>query len=204
MKIPSVLNKFQTLLSNEEYTHELLPYNFSIVFFFHELVHYKFYLLSKKNIFSPYFDYFDQLKKMELDRIIYLLKNYHKIRISKIEKNFVFKHNGKKFFNLMSLPEKIYTRAYNFFFLKNIESFFSHFDSPKIKNKFRFTKRIFNENGIETKDFYVFFQILNKKIFQKKKKNLFYSLSVSYKTEIYCMKFSSVRRLVFSGIIFLV
>jgi hypothetical protein len=191
------------VLSNEENISSLLPYNFNVVIFFKELIHYQDKSIYEKTFFPHNFSFFEILKKIEIERINYLLKNYHKIRIWKIEKNFGYNHNEKKIFNFLSQFEKNYARAYFFFFFKIIKGFFLSLNIIKLKKKLKLEKKIFFKNTINVLNFFVFFRVINKKLFQKKNNFLFQSSSYFYESEIYCMKFNTVKRLIFAGTIFL-
>src|SRR6056300_746619 len=100
-----------TLFSNEQNSLDILPYGFDIVNFFKELVH-----LQKININrffkKSYMNNFTiLLKNIELQRIIFLLKSYHRVRIWKIEKSLIrFKRND--FFKFLSISEKKYCKLY--------------------------------------------------------------------------------------------
>lgn len=199
--LKNAVNKFQILLYNEENSPEILPYDYNTIFFFKETIFYQCNKFPKKKNFL---EFFDILKKIELDRIIYIIKTYHRIRIWKIEKNFCFDRTGINLFDLLNISEKKYARAYCFFFLKNLSKIFFIFCTCRIKSRLKVTARFFFKNIKKNEESYVFFRVLKKK-YSYFEQTLLSAAFISsfYQNDIYCMKFNHIRRLILSGIVFL-
>jgi len=192
-----------TLFSNEQNTLDILPYGFDIVNFFKELVHLqkinvnRFFKKSYMNSFTIL------LKNIELQRIIFLLKSYHRVRIWKIEKNLIrFKRND--FFKFLSISEKKYCKLYEFFFLKKIGEIFFELFKFNFQRSLRLKCIHFSEKSSLKKNYFIFFKILKKKIFFEKNILNISNPTVFYGNDVYCMKFVNVKSLVLSRIIFLI
>lgn len=198
--LEKAVQKFQILLYNEENSPEILPYDFNTIFFFKETVFYQYNKFSKK---KKFLEFFNILKKIELYRIIYILKAYHRIRIWKIEKNFCFDRNGLNLFYLLNISEKKYARAYCFFFLKNLSKIFFIFCTCRIKSRLKVTARFFFKNIEKNEVSYVFFRVLKKNSYFEPTSLTTSFISSFYQNDIYCMKYNHIRRLILSGIVFL-
>ena len=192
-----------TLFSNEQNSLDILPYGFDIVNFFKELIHLqkininRFFKKSYMNSFTIL------LKNIELQRIIFLLKSYHRVRIWKIEKNLIrFKRND--FFKFLSISEKKYCKLYEFFFLKKIGEIFLELFKFNFQRSLRLKYIHLSEKSSLKKNYFIFFKILKKKIFFEKNILNISNPTVFYGNDVYCMKFVNVKSLVLSRIIFLI
>jgi hypothetical protein len=192
-----------TLFSNEQNCLDILPYGFDIINFFKELVH-----LQKINI-NRFFKKSCMnsltilLKNLELQRIIFLLKSYHRIRIWKIEKNLIrLKKND--FFKFLSISEKKYCKLYEFFFLKKIGEIFLELFNFNFQRSLRLKCLHLGEKSTVKKNYFIFFKVLKKKNFFEKNILKISNPTVFYGNDIYCMKFVNIKSLVLSRIIFLI
>ncbi|ABW97879.1 hypothetical protein HAN_1g33 (nucleomorph) [Hemiselmis andersenii] len=189
-------------LSNEQNSAEILPYGFDIVFYFKELITYqkKLIFLKSKNFFSNGLLF--MLKNLELERIGFLLKAYHRLRIWKIEKFFI-RSNKKNYLKFLSKSEKKYAQIYEFFFLKKLGEIICEIFNLKIQRNLRLKNLFLSQKKILKTDYFVFFKVLKKKKFFES--NI---LSISdpknfYGNEIYCMKYNKIKNLVLFQIIYL-
>ena len=104
--------KFTILLLNELNAPELLSYNYEMVYFFKELLNYQKILISIRSFYYKEENIWYIIKRMEIDRIEYLVKTYHRIRIWKIENDLIYSNkkiikNGR-----LSINEKNYFKHY--------------------------------------------------------------------------------------------
>mmetsp|Transcript_32747 Transcript_32747/g.50806 ORF Transcript_32747/g.50806 Transcript_32747/m.50806 type:complete len:203 (-) Transcript_32747:113-721(-) len=199
MNISTLLFHILILLFNEKNAPEVLPYDYSLVHFFWEISSYQNNLLNCPVYSEKQSNFLIEIKKIELDRIIYILKTYHRYRIWKIEKE-IDSRTRKTFFSHCSSEEKSYASIYKFITRSCYSQLFLDF-VPEVLRK----KGIENcQNCMPKKHrghFFVFFRVLRKKKFIENNILLAEEPLNFYGNAIYSMKFSSVRRLVVSGII---
>mmetsp|Transcript_24053 Transcript_24053/g.48570 ORF Transcript_24053/g.48570 Transcript_24053/m.48570 type:complete len:205 (-) Transcript_24053:759-1373(-) len=204
MEGPLIFKSLLILMQNEKNSPEILPYDFSLILFFWEIMSYQDNLIRNEITDINSINLSNTIKRIELDRLIYVLKSYHRYRIWKIEKTIDL---SCKIFSLnrLSFGEKIFTRTYSRIIKtcqkKSLFCYLPEFLKLE-KNKINYFNRAYIEK--KNQNLVVFFRVVNKKKF-----SLENILSVEdprgfYKDAIYAMKYKSIRRLVFSGIIFLI
>ena len=193
--------KFNILVLNELNAPELLPYNYEIIYFFRELLNYQNILILIKSFYYKKENIWSIIKKMEIDRINYLVKTYHRIRIGKIENDLL--KSGKTFikYNRLSIDEKNYIKKYILLCKKFTKSAFLDFFPIKIKNIIRNDMIVFNKKLKNKSSTYVFFKVLKKKQFIEE--NVLNILSLFVKTLVYCIEYGKIKKLVYSGIVIL-
>nr|UXY87666.1 hypothetical protein CcurKRNrm1_p136 [Cryptomonas curvata] len=201
MYFRSPIIKITILLLNELNSPELLPYSYEIIWFYRELINYQKILIliglfhfKKENISSV-------IKKMEIDRIDYLLKTYHRVRIWKIEANLIGSNCKINNCTRLSSDEKIYLKRYILLNKKFIKATILDFTNIKMTKIFRNNLLCFDKKSNSVKQSYVFFKILKKKQFLEE--NIFNKTCLFYKNEIYSIEYEKVKKLVYSTIIVL-
>ena len=195
--------KFTILLLNELNSPELLMYNYEIIGFFKELINYQNFLISIEYSFSNEENISFILKKMEIDRIEYLVKTYHRIRIWKIEAELNNSDKKTLKYNRLTTIEKKYLHEYISLCNKFINLTFSNFIPVKIKKIIQYSLALFNMEASHNDDAYVFFKILNKELFIEENILKTNNLNESYENQVYCIRYKIIKKLIYSGIIFL-
>jgi hypothetical protein len=181
-------------LINEQNSFELLYPNWSIIYFFKELMVYQENFLNKKKkedsrCISTI------LKKIEMDRVKFLLKSYLRIRIWKLE-DFIIS-SIKEYFKLTTLcmEEEVFEISYRFLLKSYFENLiFKQFYSRKTEQIFERAKEKY-ENIIIFKNDFVFFKVIKKKEFIRKNLLDVDKPTVFYKNGIYCMQLKSIKHL---------
>lgn len=192
-----------SLFSNEQNCLEILPYGFDIISFFKELIHFQrknfnnLVLQKKSNNLSNF------VKNLETERIIFILKSYHRLRIWKIEKYLL---RTKKCFKIKNLSkgEKKYCQIYEFFFLKKIGQLFYGFFNYTHQRSLNLKSIFLKEEIWLKKNYFVFFKVLKKKNFFQKNILFVTNPNTFYGNDIYCMRFISVKILILSRVIYLI
>jgi hypothetical protein len=201
MYFQSPIIKFKILLLNELNSPELLPYGYQMVWFYQELINYQKILICIRLFYFKKENICSIIKQMELDRIEYLLKTYHRIRILKIETDLIKLNEKFIKYNRLNSDEKIYLTKYILLNKKFTKTAILNFIPVNVKNILRNNIILFNQKTISTKHFCVFFKILKKKKFLKE--NILNITSLFFKNEIYSIEYKNIKKLVYSGIIVL-
>jgi hypothetical protein len=204
MKINYLFLKFKLLITNEQSCIEILPFNFNILFFFLEIINYQQNIFLKKKFSINFCEFFVLFKKIEIDRLKFLFKIYYRIRLRKIDKYYSMGRKGKKFFRCLSVIEKKYARAYNYFFYKIFGKSIENFWPTKILKQLKVRKIFLKKNTADYNNFYIFFRvIIKKKNFSSAhvSKDIFDDFNF---TSINCIKYKFIKKLLLSESIFLV
>nr|UXY87177.1 DNA replication complex GINS protein sld5 [Cryptomonas sp.] len=193
-----------TLLLNELNAPEILPYDYDILSFFRELVNYQRILVSMQNRFSVNEDIKSILKKMEIDRIDYIIRSYHRVRLSKLEINLSRTNNKTSGFKRLHLYEKSYFLEYTFLCKNFVNNCFLDFLPREVANIIKYNVAEFNHRQSVSRDSYVFFRVFQRKQFIDE--NIFGMKNECelIQKNIYCIKFNYIKRLVYSGVVFLI
>jgi hypothetical protein len=203
MILQNPILKFTILLLNELNSPELLMYNYEIIGFFKELINYQNFLISIENFFSNEENISSILKKMEIDRIEYLVKTYHRIRIWKIEAELNNSEKKNLKYNRLTIMEKKYMHEYILLCNKFTNLTFLNFIPVKIKKIVQYSLARFNNESSYNDDVYVFFKILNKQLFIEENILKTKKLNEYYENQVYCIRYKVIKKLIYSGIIFL-
>lgn len=181
-------------LINEQNSFELLYPNWSIIYFFKELLVYQENFLNiKKKRDSGCISTI--LKKIEMDRLKFVIKSYIRIRIWKLEDCIIslIKKYSKR--TPLCMEEEIFEISYKFllkFYFKDL--IFKQFYSRKPRQIFEKSKEKY-ENIIIFKNDFVFFKVVKKKEFIRKNLLDVDKPNIFYQNGIYCMQFKSIKHL---------
>ncbi|PXF46868.1 DNA replication complex GINS protein sld5 [Gracilariopsis chorda] len=100
------------LARNEQYSPELLPFQTQTVSVIRSLVSQQLDIVDQEDELEENTSIESQLKRLELDRINYLLRHYYRVRIAKIENNIFFISKNAEASELLSDAEEKYAADY--------------------------------------------------------------------------------------------
>jgi len=181
-------------LINEQNSFVLLYPNWSIIYFFKELLVYQENFLNKTKKGDPR-GISTILKQIEMDRVKFLIKSYLRIRIWKLEDFIIssIKEYSKR--TPLCMEEEFFALSYKFllkFYFENL--LFKQFYSRKPGKIFETSKENY-ENIIIFKNDFVFFKVIKKKEFIRKNILNVDKPNIFYQNGIYCMQFKSIKHL---------
>jgi hypothetical protein len=194
----SIFSSLIYSLTDEQNYTEILNYDWNSINFFKEILVYQNDILVKSQSAAEFHVKAKIVKKIEIIRIIGIMKCYHKNRMWKIENFLTLDKFPGNLMSRISKSEEIFTISYkNLLFTYQFLLF----------NDFSFKYRIvqikeFNET--KKKKNFILFRLFEKKTCSNPK---FIKLSYIIKltsTLTFCMKYSSIKYLAASKIIFLV
>mmetsp|Transcript_19375 Transcript_19375/g.30293 ORF Transcript_19375/g.30293 Transcript_19375/m.30293 type:complete len:206 (+) Transcript_19375:2217-2834(+) len=191
------------IVYNEKNSPELMPYNYQMIEFFKEILDYQSFLIHNSETISIRKKKLNNLiKRVELNRLHYILKSYFRCRFWKIEKLFNLSKKEYHLFSRTSKQERIYFKNYceisRNYLLSSLYLNIFPYSSENQGNLF------FNLNLFETESMdknnnkYVFFKINKITARHKKIKN---KLDGKYfqPNSVYCMTYNSVKHLAASN-----
>lgn len=204
MNKSTILSTLYLGLIDEQFFPEILYYDWNSLNFFKEIITYQNDLVNKVSQILKFTYTSKLLKEVEIFRMLSIFRSYHRNRIWKIENFFSLEFNSKKFISRISKSEEYFSFSYKNlifshqnimlydFIFKNINSYRLSFKKYKTINR-----------KIQKEDF-IFFRLFLKKNFEFR----FYSNSKFYTKLItdliFCMKYNSIKHLVFSKALCLV
>jgi GINS complex subunit 4 len=203
MIFQNLVFKLTILLLNESNAPEILPYDENILIFSKELINYQKFLLAIEISISVFENIQSILKKMETDRIEYLIKTYHRIRLLKIEKSLNEFNKKDLKYNRLIIAEKKYLHSYISLCKKFVNAYFFNFIPNRIKNTVQYNIKIYNKQTALIQNTYVFFRIIKIRDFLGKNISIVTKQKIFNMNEIYCTRYKKIKRLIYSGIVFL-
>lgn len=204
MRISTILSTLYLGFIDEQFYPEILNYDWNSMNFFKEVLVYQSDLIVKTQNISK-FNYVSKLiKEMEILRVLRILKSYHRIRIWKIE-NFLLKEiNFKKLISSLSRSEEYYSISFQNL-VGNYQNivFYDFISKDRANSDFNFSKSKRKELSSK-KNLFLFFRLFDKNIpvYQTNLNHAFYLKLITKLT--FCMKYYSIKYLVFSKILCLV
>lgn len=112
-QLNETLEKMRTLAVNEHFCPEILPFDTEIVEAVRAQVSGQTETVEEEedeNVDA--FSFESQLKRMELDRVNYLLRHYYRVRIKKIEGSILFVFKDSETYDLLSKHEQKFAIGY--------------------------------------------------------------------------------------------
>lgn len=100
------------LARNEQYSPELLPFQTQTIEVVRSLVSQQLQIVDQEDELEENNSTESDLKRLEIDRIKYLLRHYYRVRIAKIENNIFFISKNAEASELLSKDEKKYATDY--------------------------------------------------------------------------------------------
>jgi len=192
-------------LLDEQFFPEILTYDWNSLNFFKEILVYQYQIVNDFSYFTRPYYVSKLLKELEIYRIISTLKSYQRIRIWKIENFISQKLNFHQIYPRISRSEEYFLKSFknllfthknllhDDFYIKN-NFYCINFDISKNKDLEKF---LYREN-------YLFFRLLEKYMFPNKKTAIQRSKIRTVTDFTYCMKYYSIRYIVFSNLVYLI
>ena len=199
----SLFYKLTNLLFNELNAPEILPFSFDLILFTEEIIKYQKFLMVVQEIMTNCKNTVLVLKKIEINRIRQLVEIYRRVRLWKIE-IYIF-DSGKKISNIRRLDffEQIYFKSYISLFKRLLDVCFLEFFPVQLRRIVAHTIKHANTCSVLYENIFVFFHVFKEVKFTKR-----YSFDPNtkrfQKSQIFCVEYNLIKKLVYAGILLLI